>query len=266
MRWKIQPSPTLDAQSSELKTIREWEQEYQILILDVDGFDISDSQLYNRLFSRREFEQAVAQCTILRKEPVSANRPIKPSIGPEPSPPPSRKQRRATSSLRENRPKPEKKVKLNRATVWFLLACTLPTLATMVIYWAYQQINRRFKIPWYVPITLLVTDGLVGLIQPISPFISGPGYLWYLVLNGLVQISHSLITYVRENLLHAPQVLTLGDPAMFLGNTTLSGNAVPLYFTFGSALASSIYLATLITFCADIGRRAYLAIPGRRQT
>jgi len=265
MRWKRQPSRNIDTPSSELKTIREWEQEYQILILDVDGFDVNDSQLYNRLFSRREFEQAVAECTILRKKPELSKKRVETQEAPKSSRPTSQKQS-GEASPEENEPRRRKNVKVNRATVWLLIAFTLPTLATLLIYWTYQKINRLFKVPWYVPIALVATDGVIGLIQPISPFISGPGYFWYLILNSLTQIFRISITFVQGNILHHPLGLTTGDPAMFLSNTSLAGNAVPLYFTFGSALASSVYLATILTFTADIGRRIFVSIPSKRKT
>lgn len=39
----------------ELKTIEEWEKEFDIKIYDPDGFDRSDPHLYERLFSKQEF-------------------------------------------------------------------------------------------------------------------------------------------------------------------------------------------------------------------
>lgn len=51
--------------NAETRTLREWEQEYGIFILDLDGFDQTDPQLYKREFSRSEFEQGIAECTVI---------------------------------------------------------------------------------------------------------------------------------------------------------------------------------------------------------
>jgi hypothetical protein len=57
---------------NELKTISEWEKETcniggrksKVRILDPDGFDRRDPDLYKRLFTREEFEQGMIMSTI----------------------------------------------------------------------------------------------------------------------------------------------------------------------------------------------------------
>ncbi len=63
------PQYRLTDLAGDKRTIREWEQEYGIRILDFDGFDNSGPDLLRNRFSRREFEQAATQCTIAMRRP-----------------------------------------------------------------------------------------------------------------------------------------------------------------------------------------------------
>lgn len=47
------------------KTIKQWEKEYNITVLDPDGFDRSDPHLMERLFTREEWERGFPFCTLL---------------------------------------------------------------------------------------------------------------------------------------------------------------------------------------------------------
>lgn len=49
------------------KSIRDWEKEYDVRILDPDGFDRSAPELYNRLFTEKEFRDGLFLSTILAK-------------------------------------------------------------------------------------------------------------------------------------------------------------------------------------------------------
>lgn len=46
------------------KTIKEWEKEFNVTILDPDGFDRSDPNLKERLFYREEFLAGMARSTV----------------------------------------------------------------------------------------------------------------------------------------------------------------------------------------------------------
>lgn len=58
------------------KTIKEWEKEYDFRILDPDGFDRSDPNLYSKQFTREEFEKKAVSCTIEGKVNAKGKRSI----------------------------------------------------------------------------------------------------------------------------------------------------------------------------------------------
>lgn len=47
------------------KTIEEWQKEFGVIIMDPDGFDRSDMKLYERTFTKEDFENRLPACTIL---------------------------------------------------------------------------------------------------------------------------------------------------------------------------------------------------------
>lgn len=257
------------------KTIREWEQEFGFFILDLDGFDKTDPKLYERLFSQSEFEQAAAECTILyRKGEEMGQPPTKNARQTEPVPAPKERKNRDRSRDRgrdrgrvRRIPIPEAVAKhtkpagvaitkwFRRPRLWIVVLFTLPTLATLLLNLVYQNLQARWRIPWYVPAAILGLDGFILLIQILSPLISGPLYLWYVLFNALSVLLHGLVTFTKVTLLHQPPGLTAAAPVPFLSSVSLGGNAVPLYFSMGSALTSSIFLATVFVFGKDALRR-----------
>ena len=50
------------------KTLKQWADMDGIKILDPDGFDRTDPLLWERLFTRGEFNKGIIYCTIERKE------------------------------------------------------------------------------------------------------------------------------------------------------------------------------------------------------
>jgi hypothetical protein len=46
-------------------TINEWEKIVGITIVDPDGFDRSNPNLYNELFTKEEFDDALMRCTVI---------------------------------------------------------------------------------------------------------------------------------------------------------------------------------------------------------
>jgi hypothetical protein len=51
----------------ERKTIKEWEPIFNVEIYDPDGFDRTDPELYNRKFTKAEFEQGMLMSTCISK-------------------------------------------------------------------------------------------------------------------------------------------------------------------------------------------------------
>lgn len=49
---------------AEKKTIEKWEEEYNLTILDPDGFDRDNPNLYEKKMTRQEFEAGLFQSTI----------------------------------------------------------------------------------------------------------------------------------------------------------------------------------------------------------
>lgn len=47
----------------ERKTLLEWCQQFDITMLDPDGFDRKDPMLWERKFTLREFNQGIVRCT-----------------------------------------------------------------------------------------------------------------------------------------------------------------------------------------------------------
>ena len=55
---------SLKGKKEEKKTIEEWEEELKIEILDPDGFDRKDPNLYNKKFTEEEFREKMVYSTI----------------------------------------------------------------------------------------------------------------------------------------------------------------------------------------------------------
>ncbi len=53
--------------NEELKTLNEWAIEYDVRIIDPDGFDRKDPYLLSKLISREEFEKGLPLCSIESK-------------------------------------------------------------------------------------------------------------------------------------------------------------------------------------------------------
>lgn len=236
------------AKSPDRKTIREWEQQYGIFILDLDGFDKTDPKLYERLFTQSEFEQAAAECTIMERKVSTAPSQDAEKLRRKP-PKPKNTETKAAVEPAESRQRVKNWSK--RPLLWLLILFTLPTLAVLGLNWVYQKLQSRWAIPWYVPASILGLDLFILMIQPISPFISGPFYVWYLVLNEVSTLLHGVVTFVKVSVLHQPPGLTSASPVPFLSSVSLAGNAVPLYFSTGSALTSSVFIATVLSFGRD---------------
>lgn len=49
----------------EKKTIEEWAEEFDVKVLDPDGFDRTDPNLYNKKFTIEEFKKGLMSSTII---------------------------------------------------------------------------------------------------------------------------------------------------------------------------------------------------------
>lgn len=390
-RFLKNPIRTSAEGSSEKKTIQEWEQEYGIYIMDIDGFDSQDPKLYERLFTRQEFEQSAAQCTVIpRKRQTPDSTPSASTTAVRDNPARSRsagsppaaatvaaaaissaaaaaagaertfqdesqawskegikdrtkngikdgidkriqnankgeqdseytdpwqaglknglkkrvadlrvllnkyqekgrdqvkrrhRTKRQPSVAKASAPEKQARTKggytpfhavnlktLNpvqkRLFLTALVLVTLPTLGTWGVYGLYGRLTRRISVKWVWPAGMLALDFLILLIQPVTPFLSGAGYLWYLVLGLLAQLIHSL--WNGLNHLFSPQANAVSGGGPFLSSVTVAGNPLNLYFTLDKAVVSSLILATAIVSVHDLIRRGLgkMRIPAKNE-
>lgn len=340
------------------KTISEWEQEYGLYIVDLDGFDTRDPQLYQRRYTRDEFEAALAFCTVVRRnhpkppafdEPASTPTSASEFAGladhnlqtneirdDDPQTVDSQADERAVSlegwpstvppqklprtgvqgpldrlkarweawlfpedeqvydefgdeyddsddeayddeisqGRRDERDKPATNNEIpplstlaadakasvqdrvvrpfavrwrSRAFRRFFILFTLPTLAVFLMDALYALLSRVIRVRWYWPVLVLATDALIVFIAPLAPLISGPLYLWYVVLGLLARFVGVVLHAVVSALpfLHGANVPFTSGP--FLNNVTLFGNRLPLYFHFGTAVTSGLVWGTVIS-------------------
>ncbi|WDL95479.1 hypothetical protein [Alicyclobacillus sp. ALC3] len=336
------------------KTISEWEQEYGLYIVDLDGFDTRDPQLYQRRYSRDEFESALAFCTVVRRshskppafdQPASAATaapqfagladynlqtnefgdddlqtvdsqvderavslegwptsvpPRKPQrtgvqgaldglkarweawlfpddeqvhgefddeydeayddetsqgrrdVRAEPAansdvPPLSTLATDAKASVQDRVVRPFAVRWRSRAFRRFFIFFTLPTLAVFLMDALYALLSRVVRVRWYWPVLVLATDALIVFIAPLAPLISGPFYLWYVVLGLAARFVGVVLHAVVSALpfLHGGNTPLTSGP--FLNNVTLFGNRLPLYFHFGTAVTSGLVWGTVIS-------------------
>lgn len=351
-----------------LKTISEWEQEYGLYIVDLDGFDTSDPELYNRRYTKQAFESALAECTVVRRRkkstttdsqnPVStpaganaaaiaaahaaaiaaahaaalANGTVQATEdrnGPDDEPtisldgwpnavPPRQKPVQSLGTrlhtalervksgwaawvdtddedededdeqvddesadveandngthaeppdkgaaveesplatlATEAKATVHKRVVRPFAVRWrsrsfrrLFILFTLPTLATFVMDALYATLSRVMRVRWYWPALVLATDALIVFIAPLAPIISGPLYLWYIVVGLVAHLVGRILLAVLTALpfLHVTTVPFATGP--FLNNVTVFGNRLPLYFHFGTAVTSGIVWGTVIS-------------------
>lgn len=58
------------------KTINEWEEIFELTILDPDGFDRTNPTLYNEVFTKEEFEDGLMRSTIMGVTDIDGTNPI----------------------------------------------------------------------------------------------------------------------------------------------------------------------------------------------
>lgn len=248
--------------SDDRRTLREWEQAYGLYILDMDGFDTSDSELYHRTWTRAEFEHGLAECTVIRKSPLtlaetdtssfSAKRRTEPRFRSSDGALEQRQEEIAASSdhnpssNRPNQNRHRRQQQFQRKTrriKWNLfIYFPLIVLAVWLLSKFYRTLSKRIVIRWYWPAVLLLLDAAVVSLDTIGPVFVGPLYVWYVVLSwlayGLGEIKQFALSMFHQQPmsghgLHVP----VATP--FLSNVLVHGNPLSDYFTFSAALASA---------------------------
>lgn len=234
---------------SEKKRIEEWEREFQIQILDMDGFNQRDPHLYERFFTKSEFEVAIASCTIAHKRATN-NRSV---AGHNAS-------YTAKSVVKEkyNSPKPERDY-FQKRMIHFVrskkayIAFTIPALFTFLLWHFYSIVMNKIQIRWYWPLGFCFITMFIILLEPITPLMAGPLFIWYLLFSGIAMVAGQLYWQLAHVLFHRSLPAILNEP--FLSTVNLFGNPVSLYFSIGKALTSSIVLSILIVCIRDLTRR-----------
>lgn len=61
------PANDIEQCNKKVRTIEEWSKEFNVTILDPDGFDRTDRHLYDRHFTKDEFERGLCLSTIYMK-------------------------------------------------------------------------------------------------------------------------------------------------------------------------------------------------------
>lgn len=249
--------------TEERKTLREWEQTYGLWILDMDGFDLSDHELFQRRMTKSEFLAGLAYCTALRRSDAHSNAVEElPEANSERPVVYSGWKRKERSSGAENASTLEKTrldiqppdtdtnfyspqtLSRKRQTIRWRLLCVVP-LPYLAIWGATlikEKLERYLRIRWYWWACILLLDLGVISFAPIVAVLIAFLYPWYLVAAGFAR----LFGWLREhilNLFHQSSLTGMGlhTPlnAPFLSNITVDGNPANLYFHFSTALASS---------------------------
>ncbi|CAM3792364.1 hypothetical protein ALPO108162_06115 [Alicyclobacillus pomorum] len=239
------------------KTIHEWEKELNIKLLDLDGFDVRDDQLFTRLFTRKEFEKSAAECTIMKVQEV-------PSVQEEPKvqqvprvqavPKVQQVPRVQEVSKVQEAPKVQevqdrisKPTQRRRYKLYIvpLVLFTMPVVATVIVSFIFRAITRLINIRWYVPVSILLVDVAMLLIQPNAAVLSGPFFLWYHLFNMLYHQWLPFWTHVRYSIFHQPLNLIDTDKPLFY-DVEIHGTPLYLYFGLPQAITSSLFWATSI--------------------
>ncbi|RIV20164.1 hypothetical protein D2Q93_11955 [Alicyclobacillaceae bacterium I2511] len=259
----------------EKKTIAQWAKDYGVVLLDMDGFGTGPHTRERRL-TQREFEQGLAECTILcwpseqtrlgmTGQAVQANveGPLHPEEGPQhpeegPQHPeegplhPEEGPQHPDAAARPARTKqrPRKQLISWRRWGWLFVLAPLPVLAVLLVQLLARAVTRWSYWRWYFSAGVLAADVFVLWLQPVAPWLSGPGYPYYLVANILVQGLHDPYVFVLHQVLHQP-FLPPATPTVWQ-SVNVNGVPLPLYFTVDKAVTSSLWLATLLFSFGDL--------------
>jgi hypothetical protein len=223
------------------KTIRDWEQEFELNIVDMDGFNKRDPHLFERLFTKEEFEKAIAFCTVIHKR---QRRTLQPNS----------EQIQYSHVKKHQKQYKRAKINIHLRRAWMLYAAfPMPAAASLLFNHLYRFISCKIRIPWYYPLCVGILGLFVILLEPATTLFAGPLYVWYLVFSFIADILGTLYYQLSSNMLHKGALPPAHEP--FLNSVNLLGNPMSLYFSPGKAITSSIVIAILIVCAIDIQRR-----------
>ncbi len=227
------------------KTIREWEKEFELNIVDMDGFNKRDPLLFERLFSKEEFERAIADCTVIHKSIYKKPREeMRPFV----------QQKQYSHSKLNKMSRKQTKINIRWHRVWLLYVLfTIPVAVSFLLKYIYKILARKISIRWYYPAGLGIMSLFILFLEPVTTLIAGPLYLWYLILSIIASLLGALYFKLAESLFHKGILPPSHEP--FLSGVNLSGNPMNLYFSLGKAVTSSIVIAVLIVCASDLYKR-----------
>ncbi|WP_067931595.1 hypothetical protein [Alicyclobacillus kakegawensis] len=270
--------PNLTPPTPERKSVREWEVEFGVYVLDVSP------DLLNANLSETEFRRLMATHSVLQR-PQSGARPgwstgtdrartqdaSRDASGgadaplphaPEPRPVPDTEVRTASQAQLDP---PSNQRRAGRRWLWAFIIATGPALAVWLLSKLYRALSQRFSIAWYWLASVLMMDLLVLWLSPVSALISGPFFLWYLVADALGRGVNQAAQGILDRLV---PLLHRGDvhpslPPSFVETIQLAGNPLPVYFSIGQWITSSLVLATAVVAGRAVWRRLRLPIRER---
>lgn len=126
-----------------------------------------------------------------------------------------------------------------------LVLFSMPVVATAIVSFMFRALARVVNIKWYVPVSILLVDAAMLLIQPNAAVLSGPFFIWYHLCDMLYHQWLPFWTYVRYSIFHQPLNLIDMDKPLFY-DVEIHGTPLYLYFGLSQAITSSLFWATSI--------------------
>jgi hypothetical protein len=252
-----------DIMTEELKTFTEWETIYGLATLQVDKQDLMkqdgqplkmtfiefEQRMIGYLERRRPREWGAAPSddahSVWSEEAASGlNDADDGGFQSHPGEEQEDGSRVANRPMRPRRPRRRVSV---RHLGWPFVLVTLPTIATLLVSTLVRTVERFVNLRWWISAGVLLMDLVILLVQPIAALFSGPGYLWYQLLNYIYQISARGWVMGQHVLLNKSLNLTTTNHPLFW-SITVGGSPLALYFGFSQAIVSSLFWATTVVF------------------
>ncbi|WP_026961654.1 hypothetical protein [Alicyclobacillus herbarius] len=255
---------------SNRKSVHEWELEFCVYVLDLDP------EILNTKISEAEFRQLMTTHPVLRR-PGPRGRDLGTNRVNEQTPPGWRRDTGIGNKLRMSEDperdeeawtepdgtqgqagsdrdpltpqSPPHTPRVSRRTwFWGFIVATGPVFAIWLLSRFYRTLASRFRIAWYWLAAVLLMDALILWLSPVSALISGPFFLWFLIADAIGQgINQVTVTILKRvlPLLHRPEVHP-ALPRSFVDTIVLAGNPLPVYFSLGQWITSSLVIATAV--------------------
>ncbi|MCL6626099.1 MAG: hypothetical protein K6T68_05865 [Alicyclobacillus shizuokensis] len=271
-RFRVKPNFTQP--TPERKSIREWEIEFGVYVLDVSP------DLLNANLSETEFRRLLATHPVLQRPQSGARPGLFTGADAVRTEDASSRADAPLPHAREPRPAPDPRIqsvseapsnpsgnrrRAGRHWLWAFIIATGPALAVWLLSRLYRALLRRFSIAWYWWACVLIMDLLILWLSPVSALISGPFFLWYLIADALGRGVNQAAQGVLDRLvplLHRSDVHPSLPPS-FLETIQLAGNPLPVYFSIGQWITSSLVLATAVVAGRAVWERLRLPIRER---